>query len=75
MNKANRKELSDILAIIQDQCSALCGIAEEEEEKFDNMPEGLQEGGIGQAIEEARDMLNDHAAEIANGACELEALL
>ena len=75
MNKSNRKELSDILAILQSQCDALQTMASEEEEKFDNMPEGLQESETGQLMEEARDMLNDQAMTIADAICELESLV
>jgi len=75
MNKSNRKELSDILAILQNQCDALETMASEEEEKFDNMPEGLQESETGQLMEEAQSMLNDQAMTIADAICELESLV
>ena len=75
MNKSNRKELSVILAILQNQCDALETMASEEEEKFDNMPEGLQESETGQLMEEAQSMLNDQAMTIADAICELESLV
>ena len=41
-------------------------IAEEEREKFDNMPEGLQQGDRAQAMEEAADALESAASDLDN---------
>ena len=66
MNKDDRKQLSAILAAIENAKSELAAqqdliseLAESEREKFDNMSEGLQNGEKGQAISEAADALEN----------------
>lgn len=67
MNAQGRKELAGY----QHQCQLLLEqVRDDEQEKFDNMPEGLQQGEKGQAIEEAvntltslLDKLEEEAAE------------
>jgi hypothetical protein len=39
-------------------------MSDEEREKFDNMPEGLQQGERGQSIEEAADALESAVSSI-----------
>jgi hypothetical protein len=39
-------------------------LADEEREKFDNMPEGLQAGDKGQAIQEAADTLESAVSDM-----------
>ena len=60
MNKATRKVLSGLMAdaekitsMIEDLKSQLETIRDEEQGKFDNMPEGLQEGDKGEAMTSA----------------------
>ena len=71
MNKANRKELADALAKLSDVKAALEAahevaerLAEDEQEKFDNLSEGLQASEKGQAYEEAANTLNDIASDL-----------
>lgn len=66
MNKQQRKTLAGALAKLGAVKEALeaakqvvSDLAEEEQEKFDNMPEGLQGGEKGQAIEEAANTLSE----------------
>lgn len=54
------KSLDDVDDIVQ----ALRDLATEEEEKFDNMPEGLQQSDTGQRIESRKDGCNAAADEI-----------
>lgn len=64
MNKDQRKRLDEALKLL-DEANELIGqaqgiveeIAGDERDKFDNMPEGLQAGERGQAIEAAADAL------------------
>ena len=43
MNKMNRKQLSDLISRIETIHEELDEIKDGEEEKFDNMPENLQD--------------------------------
>lgn len=68
MNAAQRKTLSAALAALSAVKEALENahsvaeeLANEEQEKFDNMPEGLQQSERGQAIEGAASTLNEIA--------------
>lgn len=50
-------------------------LSEEQGEKFDNMPEGLQQGDTGQLLEERRDGLSEWADEVEQAAEEWETAL
>jgi hypothetical protein len=54
------QSLDDIEDIVQ----SLRDLAEEEEEKYDNMPEGLQQGSTGQMIESRKDGCESAADEL-----------
>lgn len=76
MNQAQRKfvaeKLQELIGLkeqIEAIASELRTLAEEEQEKYDNMPEGLQGGDKGQAIETAAQMLDEAASAAKNGAC------
>ena len=64
MNKQQRKKLSDMLDEIAGYVSTLEEMAEEEQEKYDNMPESLQDSERGQAIQEAADNLQQAADDL-----------
>ena len=49
MNKMNRKQLSDLISRIETIHEELDEIKDGEEEKFDNMPENLQDSEKGEA--------------------------
>jgi hypothetical protein len=66
MNKQQRKKLSDMLDEIAGYVSTLEEMAEEEQEKYDNMPDGLQDSERGQAIQEAADNLQQAADDLQN---------
>lgn len=66
MNKQQRKKLSDMLDEIAGYVSTLEEMAEEEQEKYDNMPEGLQDSERGQTIQEAADNLQQAADDLQN---------
>ena len=57
MNKQRRKSLETIMQTIESLREDLTSILEEEQEAFDNMPEGLQESERGEAMQEAIDNL------------------
>lgn len=66
MNNQQRKQLASALAKLGDVVAALEEaqgvveqLAEDEREKYDNMPESLQQGEKGQAINDAADTLDE----------------
>jgi hypothetical protein len=66
MNKATRKILSGLVAdaekitsMIEDLKSQLETIRDEEQEKYDNMPESIQSGDRGEAASAAIDALEN----------------
>ena len=83
MNATDRKKANAIISQIEAlkaQAEVLAGelreLADAEQEKFDNMPEGLQGGDRGQAMEEAAGNLSSAADALESGSLEeaLEAL-
>jgi hypothetical protein len=59
MNNANRKELEKAIAFIEDAKGIIEQIKDEEQEKFDNLSEGLQQTERGQKFEETASVLDD----------------
>ena len=74
MNVSQRKTIEEIktkLETLKSQAEEIGGelqqMADDEREKFYNMPEGLQSGEKGQAIETAADALGEAASALENG--------
>lgn len=65
MNKARRKMISDALDKLGELSSMIEMIRDDEQEAYDNLPEGLQESERVEAMYDAIDAL-----ESAMGACE-----
>ena len=65
MNKARRNRIADVQTQLEALKQDIDAILSEEQEAYDNMPEGLQESERGQAMQEAIDAL-----ESAIGSCE-----
>lgn len=59
MKEKRLKVLNDCLTAIQDAHDVLDGVRDEEEEAYDNMPEGLQYSERGDLMQEAIDNLDD----------------
>lgn len=57
MNKARRKQLADIAASLEELKDRLVLLEEEEQDAFDNLPEGLQQAEKGQAMELAAQQI------------------
>lgn len=57
MNAKQRKELQGYVDSLEEIKSNIETMMEEEQEKLDNMPEGLQESERGEAMQEAIDNL------------------
>jgi hypothetical protein len=52
---------SDLPGNVEEIANDAHQLADEQEEKFDNMPEGLQQGDTGQLLEQRRDSANEFA--------------
>lgn len=52
MNRARRRELAKVVALIEEAKERLEMVIYEEQEALDNMPEGLQQSERGEAMEE-----------------------
>lgn len=58
MNNDRRKRLADLIKVVEELREALEAIKEEEQEAFDNMPEGLQHSERGEASQAAIDSMD-----------------
>lgn len=57
MNAQGRKEIAKYIASLNEIKDKLVSMKDDEENKFDNMPEGLQESERGEAMQEAIEQL------------------
>lgn len=64
MNKRRRKELRLLADKMNSLYDELCGVASEEQESYDNLPESLQESERGELMSEAADELDDICSEL-----------
>lgn len=58
MNKKTRKEIQTIVNEIDDILTHINCIKDDEEEKYDNMPDNIQESERGEAMQDAIDNLD-----------------
>lgn len=72
MNKEVRTKLESVSKELSDIQSNLESIAVDEENKFDNLSEGLQQSDRGQAMQQAADELNEAASYVESAAQELQ---
>ena len=66
MNKNQRKKLADILEVIEGQIVELEEMAEDEQEKADNIPENLNNTDRSIMLMESADNLNEAVADLQN---------
>ena len=66
MNKQQRKKLSDMLDEIEGYVSTLEEMSNEEQEKFDNIPDSLNDTDRATAIQETADNLQQAADDLQN---------
>lgn len=64
MNKQRRQDLLDVSALLSEASGRLNEIREEEQEAFDNMPEGLQCSSRGETMQEAIDTMDEWNSDI-----------
>lgn len=59
MNKIRRKKLEEVRTLIEKVDGLLQEIRDDEQEAFDNLPEALQGGERGEAMEAAMDAMDE----------------
>lgn len=59
MNDARRKDIEKALDLIYEAKAILETVSEEEQEAFDNLPEGIQNSERGETMEENISILDD----------------
>jgi len=59
MNKQRRKAITEIVSKLEEIMADLNTLQEEEQEAFDNLPEGLQDSEKGEAMETAAGLLEE----------------
>lgn len=74
MNQKRLKKINEIAAGIRSTVVELESLKDEEQEAFDNLPEGLQGGDKGQAMEEAINTLDEAINSIGDGADQLDGI-
>lgn len=75
MNNARRKRIQDVINELCKQQTRLEDIRDEEQEAFDNLPEGLQCSERGEAMEEAISELDDVITTLEGLAEDLENII
>ena len=70
MNKARRKELAEIVELLEEARERLEAVRDEEEEALENLPESLQASERGEAMQAAIDAMEDVLAALDTGALE-----
>ena len=75
MNKERRKELEAIDALIAAAKERLEMVRDAEQEAFDNLPDSLQQGERGQAMEEAIGNLESTISNLEDVASEIEGII
>jgi hypothetical protein len=64
MNKERRKLISKLIVKLMPMQAEIEGLQEEEQEYYNNMPEGIQDSEKGQAAQDAADSLGEAAQAI-----------
>ena len=72
MNNIRRKQIKKIATSIEELIEQLKFLQEEEQEAFDNLPEGIQMSERGLQMEENIDTIEDSIDDIGNALIELE---
>lgn len=66
MNKERREELWDVYGFLDDAMGRIIDIRSDEQDCFDNLPDGLQASRTGESIQEAIDWLDGIESDIQN---------
>ncbi|MCH7759841.1 hypothetical protein IIA15_00345 [candidate division TA06 bacterium] len=66
MNKQRRKDLLAVLKAVAQASEDLDQITSEEQEAYDNLPDGIQAGAKGEALQENIDLLEQAVGELSD---------
>lgn len=66
MNAQRRKQLAEAIAKLEEAQTLIEIVRDEEQDAFDNMPEGLQSGEKGQKMESAVSRMEDALNDLEN---------
>jgi len=72
MNKHRREKLNKLHSQLEDIKVEVENLKDDEQEAFDNMPESLQQGDIGQICESAVSSLEEAVSSIENAMFEID---
>lgn len=72
MNKERRKKLDDLIEILEGLANDIETLRDEEQEYFDNMPEGLKGAEKGEAAEQAISEMEDAMQSLGEAKEQLE---
>lgn len=75
MNKQRRKVLAEVVAKIDEAMELLESVQGEEQEAFDNMPEGIQVSERGETMEEYISTMEEQLSYLEDAKMELEDML
>lgn len=75
MNADRRKTIAKAAALMSEAKSMLETVRDEEQEYYDNMPEGLQNGDKGCAAEEAISLIEDIINSLDDAESSLEGII
>lgn len=75
MNRERRNRIAEIMDRLNEIADEIYDVAEGERNAFDNLPESLQYGERGEAMEAAADELEDVSSEVSELASRLEELI
>ena len=75
MNRIRRREITGAIKLVEEARGILETVMEEEQEAYDNMPEGLQESEQGEQLEENVALLEGVVDQLETAADEAGELL
>jgi uncharacterized coiled-coil DUF342 family protein len=72
MNKERRKQIDEIVGELKDIEERLQTLKDEEQETYDNMPENMQAGEKGEAMQQVVENLDSAVSSVGEAAAYLE---
>lgn len=75
MNKQGKKQIEKWIDTLTNMKEDIESMQEEEQDKFDNLPEGIQESERCEAIQESADNLENAASSIDDAISELQEII
>jgi len=72
MNDSRRKRLDNASTLISQAMTLMAEVQDEEQESFDSLPENMQEGEKGEAMEQAIAMLTDAISSLEDAVGNIE---